>query len=168
MGCAHMKELLVLRHGKSSWKDAAIVDHDRPLNKRGKKDAPRIGKLLRKERLIPELVLTSSARRARDTAEAAVESSGYTPEIRHIPSFYQADIESFYEILANLSDDIDRVMIVGHNPDLEELVETLTGESLTLPTAALVHISMPIQTWYDLKMSTECQLVKAWYPREFS
>jgi phosphohistidine phosphatase len=72
-----MKSLLVLRHAKSSWKDTDMVDHERPLNKRGKKDAPMVGKLLRQQHLIPELVLTSSARRARETAEAAVEASGY-------------------------------------------------------------------------------------------
>jgi phosphohistidine phosphatase len=161
-----MKDLLVLRHAKSGWKDSDLVDHDRPLNKRGDKDAPRIGKLLRKERLVPELVLTSSARRARDTAEAAAAATGYTPEIRHIPSFYQADLETFYATLSRLSDDIERVMIVGHNPELEELVEALTSESVTLPTAALVHIELPIQTWNDLTQETGCRLVKIFYARE--
>lgn len=161
-----MKDLLVLRHAKSSWKDSDLVDHDRPLNKRGKKDAPRIGKLLRKERLIPELILTSSARRARDTAEAAADASGYTPEIRHIPSFYQADLETFYDILSHLNDDIDRVMIVGHNPEMEELVDALTDESITLTTAAVAHVELPIQTWYELTPETECRLVNTYYARE--
>ena len=75
-----MKSLLVMRHAKSSWKEVDLVDHDRPLNKRGMKDAPRMGKLLRKERLIPELILTSSARRARDTAEAAAEDNAAKAE----------------------------------------------------------------------------------------
>ena len=161
-----MKDILVLRHAKSSWKDSDLVDHNRPLNKRGKNDAPRMGKLLRKKHLIPELILTSSARRARDTAEAAADASGYTPEIRHIPSFYQADLETFYDILCHLSDDIERVMIVGHNPDLEELVEALTGESVTLPTAALVQIELPIQTWFELTQDTEGRLVNSWFSRD--
>ena len=161
-----MKELLVLRHAKSSWKDAHIIDHDRPLNKRGKRDAPRIGKLLRQERLVPELILTSSARRARDTAEAAADASGYTPEIRHIPSFYQSDLETFYTVLNRVSDDIERVMVVGHNPELEELVDALTGESVTLPTATLAQIRLPVGTWTALTPDTECSLVKVFYPQE--
>jgi len=157
-----MKSLLVLRHAKSSWKETDQVDHDRPLNKRGKHDAPRIGKLLRQERLIPELVLSSSARRARDTAEAAIEASGYTPEIRHLPSFYQCDLGAFYDTLRLLPGDLDRVMIVGHNPELEQLVYALTAETVVLPTAALVHISLPLQAWSDLDTNTRGALVKTW------
>jgi phosphohistidine phosphatase len=162
----NMKTLLVMRHGKSSWKEADLVDHDRPLNKRGTADVPRMGKLLRTERLVPELILTSSARRARDTAESAAHASGYTPEIRHLPSFYQADLETFYDTLSDLSDDIDRVMIVGHNPELEELVEALTGESFSLPTAALVNIELPILNWSELYPEVEGRVIKAWFPRE--
>ena len=95
-----------------------------------------------------------------------MEACGYTPEIRHIPSFYQADLETFYDILCHLSEDVDRVMIVGHNPELEELVDALTGESVTLTTAALVQIDLPVETWYDLTPDTECSLVKVWFPRE--
>lgn len=161
-----MKTLLVMRHGKSSWKDADLIDHDRPLNKRGKKNVPLVGKILRTERIVPELILTSSARRASDTAEGVAESSGYTPEIQHLPSFYQADLETFYETLSNLSEDIARVMIVGHNPDLEELIEALTGEALILPTASLVQIEIPVQSWHELSPETECRLVKTWFARE--
>ena len=161
-----MKMLLVMRHAKSSWKEADMVDHDRPLNKRGKKDAPRVGKLLRQERLVPELILSSSARRARDTAEAAAEASGYTPEIRHIPDFYHPDLETFYSMLRTLPSDIDRVMIVGHNPELEQLVHALTGETIVLSTAALVHISLPISTWNDLEVNSQGTLVRSWIPKE--
>jgi phosphohistidine phosphatase len=161
-----MKTLLVMRHAKSSWKDSDLVDHDRPLNKRGKRDAPRIGELLRQERLVPELVLTSSARRAQDTAEAVVEASGYIPEIRHLPSFYQADLETVYETLQHLPGDIDRVMIVGHNPELEALVEALTGEQVPLPTATVVVVSLPIEDWQELDEETQGKMVKMWVPRE--
>ncbi len=159
-----MKSLLVLRHAKSSWKETDQVDHDRPLNKRGKRDAPLVGKLLHQEHLIPELVLSSSARRAGDTAEAAVEASGYTPEIRHLPGFYQCDLKAFYDTLRLLPGDLDRVMIVGHNPELEQLVFALTAETVVLPTAALVHISLPIQAWGELDSNTRGTLVKTWLP----
>jgi phosphohistidine phosphatase len=161
-----MKSLLIMRHAKSSWKEADLVDHERPLNKRGNKDAPRIGKLLGKERLIPELILTSSARRARDTAEAAADASGYTPEVRHLPELYHPDLETLYEILRMLPADLVRVMVVGHNPELEEFVEALTGESVTLPTAALVHIALPIENWGELHDEIEGKIIQSWFPRE--
>lgn len=142
-----------------------MVDHERPLNKRGKKDAPMVGKLLRQQHLIPELVLTSSARRARETAEAAVEASGYTPEIRHLPGLYQCDLKAFYSALRQLPGDIDRVMVVGHNPELEQLVHALTQQALLLPTAALVHIKLPIAAWSDLEPTTSGELVKSWTPK---
>jgi phosphohistidine phosphatase len=157
-----------MRHAKSSWKDAELIDHDRTLNKRGKKDAPRMGKLLRKEKLVSDLILTSSARRARDTAEAVADESGYSDKIHTIPDFYQADLETFFQNLNELSDEINRVLIVGHNPELEEFVETLTGEALTLPTAALVQIELPIQSWRELSTTTEGRLVRAWYAREIA
>jgi phosphohistidine phosphatase len=161
-----MKSLLIMRHGKSSWKEAGLTDHERPLSKRGRKDAPRMGELLNEERIIPELVLTSSAKRARDTAEAAVDASGYIPEVRHLPGLYQADADSYINALHRLPADIDRVMVVGHNPDLEELVYTLTGESFRMPTCALVHVSLPINTWADLDDETEGKLVDSWLPKE--
>jgi len=81
-----MKTLLILRHAKSSWKNPGLADHNRPLNKRGKRDAPRVGRLLRDKNLTPDLILSSTAKRALDTAEAAAESSGYEGEINHGPS----------------------------------------------------------------------------------
>lgn len=160
-----MKNLLIMRHAKSSWKEEDLIDHDRPLSKRGKRDAPRMGKLLSKERLIPELILTSSARRARDTAEAAAEASGYTPEVRHLPDLYHPEVKTFYSILRALPSDLERVMIVGHNPELEEFIETLTGETVSLPTAALVHIALPISTWSELSEETQGKIMGTWLPR---
>ena len=85
-----MKTLLLLRHAKSSWKDGDLDDHDRPLNKRGKRDAPRMGQLLRDQDLLPELILTSSARRCRKTAEHVIQSSGYRGETRITGELYEA------------------------------------------------------------------------------
>ncbi len=78
-----MKTLLVLRHAKSSWKDSGLADHDRPLNKRGKHDAPRMGTLLAKEDLVPDLIISSSAKRAKSTAEAVAMNCGYDGEIQY-------------------------------------------------------------------------------------
>ena len=85
-----MKTLLLLRHAKSSWKDESLTDHDRPLNKRGKKTAPLMGHLLREKNLVPDLVVSSTAVRARSTAEAAAEACGYPGEITLTDELYLA------------------------------------------------------------------------------
>jgi len=161
-----MKILLILRHAKSSWKDDALPDHDRPLNKRGKADAPRMGALLRREELLPDLVLSSTARRARATAEMAVEESGYEGELRLDRELYSFDAEPYLEVLAELDDDYRCVMVVGHNPAMEELVEVLAGHYERMPTAALAQIELPIENWSELEDEVEGRLVHLWRPKE--
>jgi phosphohistidine phosphatase len=161
-----MKTLLVLRHAKSSWSKPELADQDRPLNQRGKREAPRIGRLLRKEELLPELILSSPAKRARKTAEMVAEESGWSGEIIRMEAFYPGDPQAYIEALRALPDEPDRVMVVGHNPGLEELLETLTGESEPLPTAALAQVELPIQSWRDLNEETEGKLVHSWRGRD--
>jgi phosphohistidine phosphatase len=162
-----MKTLLVLRHGKSSWKDTDIEDHDRPLNKRGKKAAPQMGKLIKKEDLVPDLILSSTALRAKTTAELVAEHSKYKGEILFDRRLYLAGPANIVDILQEIeTEPADRVMIVGHNPGHEELVRTLTGQDERLPTAALAQIQLPIENWKELEVSMEGALVNLWRPRE--
>ena len=123
-----MKTLLVLRHAKSSWNDPALDDHERPLNKRGRRDAPRMGELVREYGLIPDVVISSDAVRARLTAEAVVEAARYVGEILLDPHLYLACPADILSLLRTVREKAETVMIVGHNPGLEELVEQLTGE----------------------------------------
>ena len=160
-----MKTLLVLRHAKSSWRESELADHDRPLNKRGKRDAPRMGELIRADGLLPDLVLTSSARRALTTAELVAEASGYDGEIQVSRDLYAAGPEEFIEALCALPDALDTVLVVGHNPGLEELVETLTEEAPAMPTAALAQITLDIERWADLEKEGAGKLVNLWLPR---
>jgi phosphohistidine phosphatase len=163
-----MKTLLILRHAKSSWAEPGLADIDRPLNKRGKRDAPRIGRLLRTEDLLPDLILSSPARRARKTAEAVAEESGYSGEIETQPDFYPGDPEAYLQVLRGLSDELERVMVVAHNPGLEELVDALTGESVALPTAALAHITLPVERWSQLDEDVEGKLIRLWRVKELT
>ena len=166
-----MKTLLILRHAKSSWKNAGLADHDRPLNKRGEQDAPRMGSLLREQGLIPDLIISSSARRARMTAEAVVEESGYNGEVRFSRELYGAGPEAYLEALQILDDKHLCVMIVGHNPDLEELLEILTGDVEVLPTAALAQVELDIDLWHELSFETDelqGKLIALWRPRELN
>ncbi len=161
-----MKTLLILRHAKSSWKQPDQADHDRPLNERGKRDAPRMGLLLREEDLVPDLIVSSTAKRARNTAEKAAESSGYGGEIQFTDTLYLAAPASYIGVLREVSDDHSRVMVVGHNPGLEQLLNVLTGDESALPTAALACVTLPIDRWQDFSADTRGRLVKIWIPKE--
>jgi phosphohistidine phosphatase len=163
-----MKTLLVLRHAKSSWDDPALDDHERPLNKRGQRDAPRMGELMRELGLLPDVVLSSDAVRARLTAEAVAATAHYAGEILPHPHLYMAGPADILSLLPTVPENAETVMVVGHNPGLEKLVEHLTGEWQDLPTAALAQIDLPIQQWRDLKLSTRGMLVGLWRPKELT
>jgi phosphohistidine phosphatase len=159
-----MKTLLLLRHAKSSWKDPDLDDHDRPLNKRGKEDAPRMGQLLREEGLVPEFILSSSAKRCRKTAEHVIHASGYRGETRITGEIYEANAGQLLEVLASVADEPQRVLLIGHNPGLEELLERLTGAYTPLSTAALAQLELPVDRWRD--SAGGATLVRVWQPRE--
>ncbi len=163
-----MKTLLVLRHAKSSWNDPALDDHERPLNKRGRRDAPRMGELVREYGLIPDVVLSSDAVRARLTAEAVAEAARYAGEILLHPQLYMAGPADILSLLPMVPENAETVMIVGHNPGLEQLIEQVTGERQDLPTATLAQIRLPIDQWRDLKLSTQGTLVGLWRPEELT
>jgi phosphohistidine phosphatase len=160
-----VKTLLVLRHAKSSWKVTGISDHARPLNKRGKKAAPRMGQLLFEEDLVPDVILSSSALRARQTADLVAEASGFDGEVVYLDDFYHAWPSDYLDALRTLSEDINLAMILGHNPGMELLLEMLTGEYERFPTAALALIQLPIATWSQLNDETEGELLRLWLPR---
>lgn len=164
-----MKTLLILRHAKSSWADASLDDRDRPLNPRGERDAPRMGDLLRQKKLVPDLIVTSDAVRAHTTARAAADAGGYRHDLVVEPLLYHASPDDIIAVLKTLREANARtVLIVGHNPGLEDLVEELTGESHRLPTAALVQLALPIAAWRDLTAATRATLVDLWRPKQLA
>ena len=161
-----MKSLLLLRHAKSSWKDSDLDDHERPLNKRGKKDAPKMGMLLRDEDMLPDLIVSSSARRCRKTAEHVLHSSGYRGETRFSDDLYEANAGKLREYLARLDDGMGRVLLIAHNPGLEELLEALVGAYTPLSTAALAQVDLRLDSWNRLDGDSRGDLIKVWQPRE--
>ena len=160
-----MKTLLILRHAKSSWKHPERSDYDRPLNKRGKRDALRMGQHLRQEGLVPDRILTSSAKRARKTANKVAKTSGYAGKVKKLEAFYDTVPGVYFETLQSLPDKYQRVMVVGHNPTMEQLVNHLTGRIERMPTAALAHIELPIERWEALDLYTKGTLVNLWTPK---
>jgi phosphohistidine phosphatase len=161
------KQLLILRHAKSSWSDEGIADHERKLNKRGKRDAPRMGEFLAARNLIPDIILTSTARRARDTAQLFAENcAGFKGEIKPLAELYLAREDDYFDPLRQLPSHIDVAMVVGHNPGLESLVELLGGHYHAMPTAAVAHFRLAISDWSELGEGQHGELVSLWRPKE--
>ena len=159
-----MKTLLVLRHAKSSWDDPSLDDHERPLNERGRRDASLMGELVREYGLIPDIVISSDAVRAQLTTETVAEATRYKGKILLDHRLYIASPDEILSLLRTVREDAGTIMIVGHNPGLEELLEHLTGESQDLPTATLAQVALPIDHWHDLTLSTQGKLLGHWRP----
>lgn len=160
------KLLLILRHAKSSWEFTELSDHDRPLNNRGKRDAPRMGKKILKEGLVPHLIISSSAVRAHSTARKVAKTCRYEDEILINPTLYDSGYSDYLNVLKNQEDRHDIIMLVGHNPISEQLVEVLTGEIVTMPTCAVACISLPIRSWKQIIANTKGELLNLWRPKE--
>jgi phosphohistidine phosphatase len=127
-----------------------------------------MGELVREHGLIPDVVISSDAVRARLTAEAVAEAARYAGEILLDRRLYMASPADTRSLLRTVPDKAGTVMIVGHNPGLEELVAQLTGERQDLPTAALAQIVLPIDRWRDLGRSTRGTLVGHWRPKDLT
>lgn len=160
-----MKTLLLMRHGKSSWKDDKLSDHERPLKKRGKKDSKRMAKVMSSNDLIPDLILSSSAERAKETVEIIVENLEYKNKIVYSDELYMGEPQDFIKVLTALKDDYNTVLIVGHNPGLEAYLQIIDGEIEALPTAGLGQLVLVIDQWEDLSFETMGDLVGFWTPK---
>jgi phosphohistidine phosphatase len=161
-----MKTLLLMRHAKSSWKHPDMPDQDRPLNKRGEKDAPRMGKFIRDKELIPQLVLASTAKRIVQTVEAMLGKWDFKGKVEYSDALYLAEPAAYLSNLQQISDEYERVLVVGHNPGLEGLLQIISGQVESLPTASFAHLVLPIEHWADLNESTHGELVERVKPRE--
>jgi phosphohistidine phosphatase len=162
------KTLLILRHAKSSWEMAELSDHDRPLNSRGKRDAPRIGRKLLKEGLVPQLIISSPAVRAYDTAEKVANACGYDREITVESSLYGSGYTEYLKVLKIQNDQYDVIMLVGHNPHSEQLLEKLTGNMIPMPTCSVAHVSLYVRRWKEINAKTKGKLVNIWRPKELN
>lgn len=152
------RQLLLLRHAKSAWDTAVATDFDRPLSKRGKQDAPRVGGWLRQQGLVPDLVVSSPAKRARKTTTKVCRELGIPKqEIWWEPRIYGASTETLVRVLSECRSDAETVLLVGHNPGLENLLEYLCGSDVSLPadgkllpTAALARLRVAA-SWKHLQ-----------------
>jgi len=149
-----MKQLLLLRHAKSSWSDSSLADFDRPLNDRGFADAPRIGKFIRETEYLPGHIYCSTAKRAGQTLTRVVDSWSEVPEIKRHDDFYSKSYTHYVETVKNAPEAINRIMMVGHNPKIEQTVDALIGGDssglLRVPTAGLICIQFKVTEWKQI------------------
>lgn len=152
-----------MRHAKSDWANHNLSDHDRPLNERGRRTAPMMGKLFLANKLNPAVVLASTAVRVRETIGLMLAEWPFKPEVFFEQSLYLASVETLGSHLRGLHDDWSDAMMVGHNPGLADFVSRLAGRHLEMPTAAVAVFTSTEGAWSDAQ---NWQLVAHWCPRD--
>jgi phosphohistidine phosphatase len=155
-----MKSLLLLRHAKTSDNNASITDGMRPLSDSGKYDVYKMSKFLKNNKLIPSLIISSSAKRAKDTSNLLAESIGYNKDILLSELLYKTNAKHYINVISKISNNINMVLLIGHNPILENLIELITNELIMMETCSLVHILLPITTWREIKKNPKGKLIK--------
>lgn len=163
-----MRKLLLMRHAKSSWKDLSLPDHERPLNKRGKRDAPRMGNFMESQGITIDAILCSTAKRARATAQGFLTEYTFEGESFYIDDLYHANHETYIAILNQMPDEVSAAMIIGHNPTMDYYLEISCDVYDHMTTAAIAEINFPIDNWTQLNEATSGELLNLWKPREIT
>jgi len=157
-----MRTLYIMRHCKSRWDQSNVQDIDRKLSARGKRDAHNIGGRLALEVPPPDLIITSTARRARATAKRVAKAWGYKAERIKEPRLYDATRQSCVGLLRALDDSVESVMIVGHNPHLEEMVFFLGDRAVQMATGTVARVDLPIDSWQELGLPADGTVSRVW------
>lgn len=149
-----MKTLYLIRHAKSSWDNPGQDDVDRPLNERGKKDAPRMGKRLKEREIYPQMIISSHAKRALSTAKRIAKAIGHKKDDIIIENhLYHASEDAIMKIIQRLKDDVNVVFLVGHNPGLTDFINSLRQDDDVLdnlPTCGIIGFRFNIDSWKDI------------------
>ncbi|MCS7057243.1 MAG: histidine phosphatase family protein [Thermoflexales bacterium] len=146
-----MKKLILVRHAKSSWDDPTLPDHDRPLNDRGLRDAPKMGERLAQRGILPDLILSSSAVRALTTAQLIAEKIGYDRAAIVVDRrIYGAQVSALLYLIQELDDAYRQVMLFGHNPELTELAHHFSKDIEDMPTCAIVELTFDVERWVEV------------------
>lgn len=145
-----MKTLYLLRHAKSNWDDSSVSDFDRTLNSRGEKAAPFVGSLMKDRGMIPEAIISSPAKRAKQTAKLVAKAAEFPSKLVFDERIYEASTARLLAVMSEIADDIDSALLVGHNPGMESLIWYLTGKMEPMPTAALAVIELNIDRWSNV------------------
>jgi len=161
-----MKTLYLVRHAKSSWKHPELDDFERPLNKRGKRDAPRMGQFLMNKGIIPDIIISSPALRALMTTKIISDILSYPKnQVTYFDDIYEADISSLFKILSKVKSKYNSAMMVGHNPGMTTIANALTNTRIdNIPTCGVFCTELDISSWQEI--SENCgELIFFKYPK---
>jgi phosphohistidine phosphatase len=142
-----------MRHAKSSWENPTWSDFERPLNQRGLKAAPFMGSLIYRENLQPALIISSPAKRAKQTAVLVKETAQIGKPIKFEDKIYEASANTLLYLASEFADDFETILLVGHNPGMEDFIRLLTGNYCRMPTAALAKILLNLESWKEIRMN---------------
>lgn len=145
-----MKTLYILRHAKSSWSEADIADFDRSLNERGRTAAPFMGRVAAGRGYLPDSIVASPAKRAAETALLFSTAAGFEGKTIHDERIYEASANTLRQVVSDLDDELGSVLLVGHNPGLEDFIRFLTARTEPMATATLAVISLDVTSWKDV------------------
>jgi len=162
------KQLLIMRHAKSSWKDLGQTDFERDLNDRGRRVAPQMGQFLVDQSVVPDKVISSSANRATQTTELVTEAAGIDEsDVQFVRYLYHAPADEYLDALERFDgENVERLMMVGHNPGLEELIYRLAKAHERMPTAAIAQFDLGDQDWISIRKPFKAKLLAVWRPKE--
>ena len=160
-----MKRLFIIRHAKSSWKDVTLDDFDRPLNKRGKKDAPFMAKLLKDKSIYPDLILSSPATRAKVTAITIAKELDMEEKIVFKERIYESSLSTLINCLKKADDTNQIIFIIGHNPSLNALAYEFVDFDENIPTMGIVEIKFNVNNWKDIN-ENNASLISFEYPKK--
>ena len=146
-----MKTLVLVRHAKSAWGDPTLADHDRPLNARGRRDAPGMGRRIRERGIAPDAIISSTAVRARSTAEAIAEQVGAAPGILTLDErLYGSSPDTILDVITELDDDLTTAVVVAHDPGMSDLAHRISGEIDHMPTCGVAEFRFAAWTWSEI------------------
>lgn len=162
-----MRTLYLVRHGKSSWDEPSLGDQERPLAKRGKHDAPLMGKMLAKRKEIPQLMISSPAKRAFSTAKRMAKAMDYpVKKILTDETLYMGDSDDYYKVIRSAPDSADKIMLFTHNPGITHFANHISGSNINnVPTCGVVRVDLDINSWKEIDNS-KGKLVFFDYPKK--
>ncbi|MCT7553417.1 SixA phosphatase family protein [Aliarcobacter butzleri] len=162
-----MKKLILIRHAKSDWSNPFLDDFLRPLNKRGKKNAPLMAKVLKEKNIRPDLIISSPSIRTKQTLEYFIKELNYNDEVKLEESIYEAPYENLLKVIKDIPNIHKTVFLMGHNPGLCDLTNFLVDKNFeNIPTCGIVEIDFNAKSWQDISKENS-NLVSFEYPKKY-
>jgi len=161
-----MKTLYLIRHAKSDWSNPFLSDFNRPLNKRGEKNAPFMGKILASKKIMPDLIISSPANRAKTTAKKIAKNISYIQDIVYEETIYEANSVDIENLIKKLDNKYNKIFLVGHNPAFNIFTSSFVDFYENIPTCGIVELEFNIDNWNDIN-SKYAKLISFEYPKKY-